>query len=87
MSHSVTGLPVLDARSRLDIDGSERSSKIILTAQNWIFGTSRIRSLLSEQTSAVARRHLRQVVGPEPSAWIGGCLFSQVGSADETRVG
>jgi hypothetical protein len=34
--------------------GSERSCKIVLMAQNWIFGASRVRPPLSQVPSAVA---------------------------------
>lgn len=35
----------------LDLDGSERSIKVLLMAQNWMFGTSRIWSHLAAAVS------------------------------------
>lgn len=51
------------APARLDLGGSESSSRTLLIAQNWIFGTGAPGRPLSQETSAITRRHLRQADG------------------------
>lgn len=67
---------LIGAHNRLDLGGSEGSSKIVLMAQNWIFGVnlgSGGRRLRKGQAAFEARGRREQ------SALIGRCFMSQAG--------
>ncbi len=66
------------AHVRLDMDGSESSSKILKIAQNWTFGTRRVGAVAVSRNVRSREPLFDTGRGTEAPAPIGGYLTSQV---------